>query len=476
MSIAHPESTGNVLRTSVYDTFLQLGLLERNSMISDWMFEDAASLSTRNPEPREEALSTDTESVYSSASMREDIPTSVSEPVSPSKPPSSKFFKAMRSKFSPNKKTTSSQDALHGSHVSILSTIPPFKCRPKLNTLSLQQLPSSIGSHDKSIRHGGSAPGHEENVAAPSWSPAKGKLAIGINENRAPRRDRDGSSSSTEDLGLEWEMVPEMVAAAPTELSPKGDGSPYVGHSLHHIESKPVEPEAHPINENRGGKGFYRSFSFVGPRRNASSPKKPKPLRRPKSLRPDPKLPQSNPFRSPRFSPTIEVPDGDNSDGDTSCAPLSASSAEDPPTPDALLREYAAGRRPLSFSPQIQSGSHHSDEDPFSAAPSASSTVPVTRPVSFNGSYLAVPGAGARATVQRSVSAIHQRGRQVPFPTNPISPIPLSITSSGGDQKLGRLRDFYRQDLDVAIGESVVLGEENIGRRKYGRRQQDTTC
>lgn len=445
-------------------------------MISDWMFEDTAGLPTRNAEPREEDLSTDTESVYSSPSVREDIPTSVSEPVSPSKPHSSKFFKAMRSKFSPSKKTTSSQEALHGSHVSILSTIPPFKCRPKLNTLSLQQLPSSIGSHDKSIRHGGNAPGHEENVAASSWSPAKGKLAIGINENRAPRRDRDGSSSSTEDLGLEWEMVPEVAAAAPTELSPKGDGSPYVGHSLHHIESKPVEPEAPPINENRGGKGFYRSFSFVGPRRKASSSKKPKTLRRPTSLRPDPKLPQPNPFRSPRFSPTIEVPDGDNSDGDTSCLPLSASSAEDPPTPDALLREYAAGRRPLSFSTQIQRGSLHSDEDPFSATPSASSTVPVTRPVSFNGSYLTVPGAGARATVQRSVSAIHQRGRQVPFPTKPVSPIPLSLTSTGGEQNFRRLKDLYRQDLDIAIGENVVLGEENIGRRKYERRQQDTKC
>ncbi|KAK0477600.1 hypothetical protein IW261DRAFT_1420893 [Armillaria novae-zelandiae] len=351
MSIAHPESTGNVLRTSVYDTFLQLGLLERNSMISDWMFEDDAGLATRNAEPREEELSTDTESVYSSPSMRGDIPTS---------------------------------------------------------------LPSSIGSNDKSIRHGGNAPGHEENVAASSWSPTKGKLAIGDQrEPRATQRQR-------------WDFTAHF-------------------HSLVLVE-KPA------------------------------APRNPKRLRRPKSLRPDPKLPQSNPFRSPRFSPTIEVPDGDNSDGDTSCLPLSASSAEDPPTPDALLREYAAGRRPLSFSTQIQRGSHHSDEDPFSATPSASSRVPVTRPVSFNGSYLTVPGTGARATVQRSVSAIHQRGRQVPFPTKPISPIPLSLTSTGGDQKLRGLGDLYRQDLDVAIGENVVLGEENIGRRKYERRQQDTKC
>ncbi|KAK0200483.1 hypothetical protein DFS33DRAFT_1277909 [Desarmillaria ectypa] len=471
MSVTHRESTGNALRTSVYDTILQLGLLEKNSMISDWMFEDTAGPSTQNPEPKEEELSTDTESVYSSPSLREDVPTSVSEPVSPSKPPPSKFFKAIRSKFSPIKKASSSQDALYGSYTSIHSTIPPFKRRPTINTLSLQQLP---GSHDRGIRHDANTPGREANVAAPSWSPVKGKLAIGINKNDGPRRDRDDSSSSTEDLGLEWEMVPEIARAVPTELKPKGDGSPSVGDSLHHIEHKPVDLEAKPIDENGGGKGFYHSFSFVGPRRHASNSKEPKPLRRPKSLRPDPKQPQSNPFRSPRFSPTVEVSDGDNSDGDTSCLPLSASSAEDPPTPDALLREYAAGRRPMSFSPQIQRG-RHSDEDPFSAAPSASSTVPVTRPVSFNGSYLAVPGTGATATVQRSVSAIHQGCRQAPSPTNPISPIPLPfITGSGSDQKLGRLRNLYRQDEDVAIGESVVLGEANISRRKYGLRQQDT--
>ncbi|KAK0445017.1 uncharacterized protein EV420DRAFT_981179 [Desarmillaria tabescens] len=471
MSIAQRDSTGNALRTSVYDTILQLGLLEKNSMISDWMFEGTAGPSTRNSERKEEEFSTDTESVYSSPSLREDVPTSVSEPVSPSKSPPSKFFKAVRSKFSPIKKASSSQDALHGSHTSIHTTVPPLKRRPKINTLSLQQLPGSLGSHDKSIRHGANAPGHEANVAASSWNPAKEKPATGINGNGAPRRDRDDSSSSTEDLGLEWEVIPEMARAAPTELKPKGDGSPSVEHSLHHVGRKPVELQAKRIDANGGGKGFYRSFSFVGPRRNASSPKKPKSLRRPKSLRPDPKQPHSNPFRSPRFSPTVEVPDGDNSDGDTSCIPLSASSAEDPPTPDALLREYAAGRRPMSFSPQIQRGSHHSDEDPFSAAPSASSTVPVTRPVSFNGSYLAVPGTGATATVQRSVSAIHQRGRQVPFPTNPISPIPLSLSGSGSDRKLGGLRDIYRQDLDAAISESVVLGEANISRRKYGIRQ-----
>ncbi|KAG7442076.1 uncharacterized protein BT62DRAFT_922893 [Guyanagaster necrorhizus] len=471
MTVAHRESTGNAVRASVYDTILQLGLLEKNSMMSDWMFEGTAGPSTQNPEPKEEELSTDTESVYSSPSMREGVTTSASEPVSPSESPSpKKFFKAMRLKFSSNKKAPSSQDSVrYGSHASIHSTIPSFRRRPKLDTLSLQQL---SGSHDKGIHHGADTSRHE----ASGWSPMQGKPVIRLHGNDGLDKDGDGRSSSTEDLGLGWELVPETAKAAATELSPKGDVSSSATHGLHHMEhhDKPVELEAKSINESGGGKRFYRSFSFVGPRRSASSPKKPKPLRRPKSLRPDPSSSQSSPFRPPRFSPTIEVPDGDNSDSDTYNLPLSASSAEDPPTPDALLREYAAGRRPLSFSSQIQTGRHHSDEDPFSAAPSASSTVPVTRPLSFNGSYLAVPG--VTATVQRSASAIHQRGRQVPFPTNPIFPVPLSVAGSSGDQKLGRSRDLYRQDFDVATGESIILGDANIGRRRYRIRQQDTGC
>ncbi|KAJ7159958.1 hypothetical protein C8R43DRAFT_993953 [Mycena crocata] len=448
----------NSIRASVYDVFLELGALDENSRVADWIFTDPSSVL---PDPQEAGSRLHQETLrFADNAGRVQGLQGVGKQRSVeveernerrSRPPSSKSFGL---KFSPKRSKTRSKASSTSSgtrspgegyetdegYVSASPNSPKSKSRVRA-VFSLQSIKSAAAPVETSTKPLPSLPPIRErlNRTESSSSVAKTKSLF---------RKRPKSPTGTHS-GDELQQWHEVSALTPRVFNPSADnGVPLAPpSSFKQLVSTSRETERASRHESLTfalPRSIFRSISVTKQRVT--------PRARPRSLNlvdePSPRFATSLPS-----SPFILVTEGEGAGG-TSAGPLTPFvfvSSIDNPTPLNSARRFSdvtsmtAPIYPLSISRTLRRSMVFDKLEP---------SFPRLRPSSSYSSLqdvLAASAASPYDLYNQPIPGI-QRGKEAPFPSRPVLPQPLSSSTPAGESRMAtiqRYREFSEQLVEL---------------------------
>ncbi|KAJ6589241.1 hypothetical protein B0H19DRAFT_1103365 [Mycena capillaripes] len=491
--MAHSNRDSNSIRASVYDVFLELGALDSNSQVAEWIFTDPSYVL---PDPDEVAWRSPREAVrFADGSRRRqgfqrggnEVDADAESKSTTSRPPSSSKsfglnFSPKRSRTRASTKSTSSPTSSPGSpsdgyetdegYISASSTPKKSRVRPTFSLSSTRSSP---------------VPAAEITTKPlPSLPPIREKLTRKVSSSSVARakslfrkRPKSPVESADEDDLQEWH---EVSALSPRIYNPSVDNgvalAPPPPSSFRQVPPSSFRQVVDAVTDTEPATTTGRnrdSLTFALPRtifRTMSITKRRlTPRARPRSLNlaggPDsPRLATSMPS-----SPFILVTEGEQG-GAASAGPHTPFvfvTSIDNPTPlgtansmrrfsdvTSMTAPLGMGVYPLSISRTLRRSMVFDKLEPSFPRPRSSS-------FSSLQDALAASAASPYDLYNQPIPGI-QRGKEAPFPSRPILPQPLSATvgAFGGESRMAtiqRYREFSEQLVELTPYKRFVNSE-----------------
>ncbi|KAJ7487237.1 hypothetical protein B0H11DRAFT_2230557 [Mycena galericulata] len=451
----YSNSDTNSIRASVYDVFLELGALDSNSRVAEWIFTDPSYVL---PDPDEVIFHREAVTIVDIAGQPPEVslgagvemPKATSRPASSARSFGLKFSpKRIRNRTSKSSSPPARSPAGDGYETdegyvsaSPIANSPKSKSRAR-RVFSLQSAKATPASAENSPKPLPSLPPIREKLARTESSSSIAKA-----RSLFRKRPKSPSPTRTDEL-QQWH---EVSALSPRVFNPSVDnGVPLAPPSSFRQLVSPAKDAGDSDTETSRPnqrlsfalpRGLFHSISLT--KRRVT------PRARPQSL--------TLVDEPPRFatslpsSPFILVTEEENAAASAGPrTPFVFVSAIENPTPLHSARRFSdvtsmtAPLYPLSISRTLRRSMVFDQMEP---------SFPRLRPSSSYSSFqdaLAASAASPYQLYNQPIPTI-RRGRESPFPARPVLPQPLSSTSAAGESRLAtiqRYREFSEQLVEL---------------------------